>query len=46
MGVATLLELTTAQQSVTTARNSLTNSRFDVRNARASIEALIGRDLQ
>jgi len=45
MGVATLLELTTAQQTLITARNNLTNSRFDVRNARAAIEALIGRDL-
>lgn len=46
LGVATLLELTNAQQSVTSARNNLTNSRFDLRTARAAIEALIGRDLQ
>jgi len=45
LGVGTLLELLTAQNTINSARASLISARFTARNARAQIEALIGREL-
>jgi len=45
MGAATILDLLTSQESLTQAQVSLIQARFNYLVARASLEALIGREL-
>jgi outer membrane protein len=46
LGVATLLELVTAQAQLNSARFALIRARRDARIAKANIEALLGRELK
>jgi outer membrane protein len=45
LGVATVLDVLTAQTQLAQARLALAQARFAVRSARAQLEALVGRDL-
>jgi outer membrane protein TolC len=45
VGVATVLDLSTAEQNLTQAEQQLVNARYNYQLARASLETLLGRSL-
>jgi outer membrane protein TolC len=45
LGVATVLDVLTAQSQLAQARFQLAQARFAARTARAQLEAIVGRDL-
>jgi outer membrane protein len=45
VGVATVLDLSVAEQTLATAEQQLVNARYDYQLARANLQTLIGRDI-
>ena len=45
VGVATVLDLSVAEQTLATAEQQLVNARYDYQLARANLQSLIGRDV-
>ncbi len=45
VGVATVLDLSVAEQTVATAEQQLVNARYDFQLARANLQTLVGRDV-